>query len=133
MADKGESGTGVPTPARVWKKAMEEFIEKAATLIEAQRVEVIPALFELPVHSAAAGITAYRDDRFPGYYNDLFLALWSAFEGAQNVIRVGAERSEMSVFATGFAQPIDVTAGPDGDLYVTDYATGIIFRIRHTG
>ena len=36
---------------------------------------------------------------------------------------------EMSDFATGFAQPIDVTVGPDGNLFVADYATGIIFKI----
>ena len=96
-------------------------------------IEVIPALFELPAHSAAAGITTYLNEQFPGYYNDLFLVQWSAFEGAQNVARVDAKREEMSVFATGFAQPIDITVGPDGYLYVTDYATGIIFRIRHTG
>jgi glucose/arabinose dehydrogenase len=38
-----------------------------------------------------------------------------------------------STFATGFAAPIDVTAGPDGALYVADYATGIIFKIDYTG
>lgn len=96
-------------------------------------VEVISPLFELPPHSAATGLTAYLHDQFPGYYNDLFVVLWSAFEGAQRVLRVGADRHEISAFATGFAQPIDVTAGPDGSLYVADYATGIIFRIRHEG
>ena len=96
-------------------------------------IEVIPPLFELLPHSAVAGLTSYQHEQFPGYYNDLFLVQWSAFEGAQNVLRVGADRSEISEFATGFAQPIDVTVGPDGNLYVTDYATGIIFRIRHTG
>jgi glucose/arabinose dehydrogenase len=94
-------------------------------------VEVIPPLFELPVHSAATGITAYHQQAFPGYYDDLFLILWSAFEGAQNVLRVDAGRQQMSVFATGFAQPIDITVGPDGNLYVIDYATGIIFQIVH--
>lgn len=96
-------------------------------------IEVIPPLFELLPHSAVAGITAYRHDQFPGYYNDLFLVLWSAFDGAQNVMRVSADRSEISPFATGFAQPIDVTVGPEGSLYVTDYATGIIFRVRYVG
>lgn len=96
-------------------------------------VEVIPALFELLPHSAAAGIIAYRHGQFPGYYNDLFLVLWSAFEGAQNVMRVSADRTEISPFVTGFAQPIDVTVGPDGSLYVADYATGIIFRVRYAG
>ena len=95
--------------------------------------EVIPPLFDLMPHSAAAGITTYHHEAFPGYYDDLFLILWSSFEGAQNVLRVDAERSEISQFATGFAQPIDLITGPDGALYVTDYATGIVFRIRYTG
>jgi glucose/arabinose dehydrogenase len=96
-------------------------------------VEVIPPLFELPVHGAATGLTAYLYDQFPGYYDDLFLVLWSAFEGAQSVLRVDAGREAISTFATGFAQPIDITTGPDGNLYVADYATGIIFRIRYLG
>ncbi len=96
-------------------------------------VEIIPPLFDLLPHSAAAGITAYHHEAFPGYYDDLFLILWSSFEGAQNVLRVDAERSEISQFATGFAQPIDLTVGPDGALYVADYATGIVFRIQYTG
>jgi glucose/arabinose dehydrogenase len=96
-------------------------------------VEVIPPLFELPPHSAATGLTAYLHDQFPGYYDDLFLVLWSAFEGAQSVLRVDAGREAISTFATGFAQPIDLTVGPDGSLYVADYATGIIFRIQYVG
>jgi glucose/arabinose dehydrogenase len=39
------------------------------------------------------------------------------------------DSGESSDFATGFAQPIDVTEGPDGSLYVADYATGIILKI----
>jgi glucose/arabinose dehydrogenase len=96
-------------------------------------VDIIPPLFELPPHAAATGITAYLYDQFPGYYDDLFLVLWSAFEGAQSLLRVDAGRQAVSVFATGFAQPIDVTAGPDGSLYVADFATGIIFRISYVG
>jgi hypothetical protein len=96
-------------------------------------VEIIPPLYEFIPHSAATGITAYIDDEFPGYYNDLFTVLWSAFEGAQKVIRHGPDREEASTFATGFALPIDITTGPDGALYVADYATGIIFRISYIG
>ena len=36
-------------------------------------------------------------------------------------------------FATGFASPIDVIMGPEGSMYVADWATGIIFKISYTG
>jgi glucose/arabinose dehydrogenase len=96
-------------------------------------VDVISPVHELIPHGAVAGITAYLDDEFPGYYDDLFLVLWSAFEGAQKVQRVGRERSQISDFATGFAAPIDIVVGEDGNLYVADFATGIIFQISYTG
>ena len=38
---------------------------------------------------------------------------------------------QVSTFATGFAAPLDITAGPDGVLYIADYATGIIFKISY--
>ena len=96
-------------------------------------IDVISPVHELIPHGAVAGITAYLDDEFPGYYDDLFLVLWSAFEGAQKVQRVGRDRSEISDFATGFAAPIDIVVGEDGNLYVADFATGIIFQISYTG
>jgi glucose/arabinose dehydrogenase len=92
-------------------------------------VDVIPPILELVPHGAVTGITAYQNERWPEYHDDLFIVLWSAFEGAQKVIRMSPDSGESSDFATGFAQPIDVTEGPDGSLYVADYATGIILKI----
>jgi glucose/arabinose dehydrogenase len=63
----------------------------------------------------------------------LFVTLWSAFPGAQKVVRFGPGGVGASDFAMGFAAPIDVTVGPDGSLYVADWATGIIFKISYTG
>ena len=96
-------------------------------------IEVIPPLHELVPHGAVTGITTYIHDAFPGYYNDLFLVLWSAFTGAQKVQRVGWDRTEISDFATGFAAPIDIVVGGDGSLYIADFATGIIFQISYVG
>ena len=96
-------------------------------------VEVIPPLYEFLPHSAVTGITAYLDDGFPGYYNNLFVVLWSAFADAQRVMRFEPGGVNASTFATGFAAPIDVTIGPDGDMYVADWATGIVFRIEYVG
>ena len=94
-------------------------------------VTIEPPLHQLPPHAAPTGITVYTATQFPGYYNNIFLTLWSAFEGAQKVVRFGPGGEGMTDFATGFAAPIDVVVGPDGSLYVADWATGVIFRITY--
>ena len=94
-------------------------------------VEIVPPLHTFIAHSAPTGIAAYLDDEFPGYYNSLFVTLWSAFPDAQRVVWFSPGGEEMATFATGFAAPIDLTVGPDGALYVADWATGIIFRIAN--
>jgi glucose/arabinose dehydrogenase len=96
-------------------------------------VTVIPPLVTFAPSASPTGITAYLANQFPGYYNSLFVTLWSAFPGAQKVMHIGAGGSAPVNFATGFAAPIDVTVGPDGSLYVADWATGIIFKISYTG
>lgn len=96
-------------------------------------VEIVPPLHTFIAHSAPTGITSYLDDEFPGYYNSLFVTLWSAFPDAQRVVWFGSGGEETATFATGFAAPIDLTVGPDGALYVADWATGIIFRIAYSG
>jgi glucose/arabinose dehydrogenase len=92
---------------------------------------LVAPLHDLVPHGAPTGLTAYLADQFPGYYNNLFLTLWSAFEGAQKVVRFGPGGIGMTDFATGFAAPIDVTVGPSGSLYVADWATGVIVRISY--
>jgi len=72
-------------------------------------------------------------DQFPGYYNSLFITLWSSFVGAQKVVRMTPGGGSAVNFATGLAAPIDVAVSADGSLYVADWATGIIFRISYTG
>lgn len=95
-------------------------------------VEVIPPVLEIEPHSVPTGLTAYLEEQFPGYYNSLFLTLWTAREFAERVIRFTPD-GEASTFATGFSAPIDVTVGPEGSLYVADYFTGIVFKISYTG
>jgi glucose/arabinose dehydrogenase len=96
-------------------------------------VEIVPPLHTFVPHSAPTGVTAYLDDEFPGYYNSLFVTLWSAFPEAQQIVWFSPGGQDMATFATGFAEPIDLTVGPDGALYVADWATGIIFRIAYLG
>ena len=96
-------------------------------------VQIVPPSWTFTPHASPTGITAYLANQFPGYYNSLFLTLWSAFPGAQKVMRMAPGAASASNFAMGFAAPIDVTVGPDGSLYVADWATGIIFKISYTG
>ncbi len=96
-------------------------------------VTVIPPLVTFVPSSSPTGIEVYLANQFPGYHNSMFVALWSSFVGAQKIMHVRAGGSAPVNFATGFAAPIDVTTGPDGSLYVADWATGIIFKISYTG
>ena len=96
-------------------------------------VALVPPLHTFIAHSSPTGIVAYLDDEFPGFYNSLFVTLWSAFPEAQRIVWFSPGGEEMADFATGFAAPIDLVVGPDGALYVADWATGLIFRIAYTG
>ena len=96
-------------------------------------VTLVPPAHEFIPHSAPVGVTVYLAEQFPGYYNNIFAVMWSAFEGAQKVVRLGPGGVDSADFATGFAAPIDVTVGPDGSLYVADWATGVIIQILYTG
>ncbi len=95
-------------------------------------IEIVPPAYEFEAHSVPAGITTYLDDQFPGYYNSQFLVLWTALPFASQIVRYTAD-GQASTFSTGYAAPIDVVTGPDGSLYVADYATGIIFKIDYVG
>ncbi len=95
-------------------------------------VELVPTWHEFQPHAVATGLTMYNDNVFPGYYNSMFVTLWTAMDFAERVVRFLPDGSN-STFATGFAAPIDVTVGPDGALYVADYATGIITKIEYVG
>jgi glucose/arabinose dehydrogenase len=96
-------------------------------------VEIVPPLYEFPAHTSPTGITTYQAQQFPGYFDSIFTVLWSAFEGAQKVVYFAPGGTDATDWATGFAAPIDLTVGPDGSLYVADWATGIVFRISYTG
>lgn len=93
---------------------------------------VAPVAYFVP-HASPTGLTAYLGTQFPGAYNHLFVTLWSAFPGAQKVVRLNPGGTGAVDFAMGFAQPIDLTVNSDGSLFVADFATGIIFRISYTG
>lgn len=96
-------------------------------------VDIVPPIFEFVPSASPTGITIYQAQQFPGYFDSIFVALWSAFPGAQKIVHFGPGGTGGTDWATGFAEPVDLTVGPDGSLYVADWATGIIFRISYTG
>ncbi|MFN8540652.1 MAG: sorbosone dehydrogenase family protein [Thermomicrobiales bacterium] len=106
--------------------------------------------FEMQAHSAPLGLTFYSGSAFPADYNgDLFVA----FHGSWNrttptgykVIRArfanGQPTGKTEDFITGWlgasgnawGRPVDVSVGPDGNLYITDDALGIVYRVSVAG
>ncbi len=94
---------------------------------------IVPPVYEFLAHSSPTGIVAYTADAFPGYYDSLFVALWSAFPGAQKVMHFTPGGAEAGDFLVGLSSPIDLAVSPDGQLYVADFFTGIIVAIRYVG
>jgi glucose/arabinose dehydrogenase len=88
-----------------------------------------------PPHSSADGVVFYHANQFPLEYQDnAFVPLWH--RGEVYRIRLtkmpdGEYMANASVFAGGFLHPLDVTVGPDGSLYLTDYGTSAIYRITY--
>lgn len=97
-----------------------------------------PAMLEFPPHSVPTGMAFYDGKRYPAdYVDNAFLALWSRGEVAR--IRLdrdassGVYRARASTWADGFLYPIDIVVGPDGDLYIADFGTSVIYRISYDG
>jgi len=106
---------------------------------------------EMQAHSAPLGIAFYTGDQFPvSYWNDALVA----FHGSWNrtaptgykVVRVrtadGRATGVVEDLLWGFLDPVSRTrsgrpvqaiTGPDGAVYVSDDATGNIYRVEHKG
>lgn len=98
-------------------------------------------------HSAPLGIAFYTGSQFPTEYRgNLFVALHGSWNRAvptgYKVIRVrldgGAPRAED--FVTGWlvghrawGRPVDLAVGPDGSLFLSDDAQGVVYRITYRG
>jgi glucose/arabinose dehydrogenase len=89
----------------------------------------------LPPSSVPTGIAIYNGATYPQeYFDNAFLALWNKGEivRAQLIPRsdgnydVGTSR-----FGEGFLYPIDIVVGPDGNLYVADFGTSVVYRITY--
>jgi glucose/arabinose dehydrogenase len=94
---------------------------------------ITPPIAEFISHGAATGILAYTASQYPAnYYNNLFVTLWSAFPGAQKIVRISTSPDIIAHdFMLGLAAPIDVAQSPEGSIVVGDWATGHIFAINY--
>lgn len=87
-----------------------------------------------PAHSAPAGLAIHDGTAFPpGYAGNAFVVLQNLGQVDRVVLTPdgsGGYQGTASSFATGFVQPVDVTAGPDGALYVVDRTARKVYVIR---
>ncbi len=85
---------------------------------------------------ALSGLAFYRGGSYPERYRGaLFFSdyvrrcLWAMLPGEDG--RPDPERIEL--FRRGVASPVDLAAGPGGDLYYVDFAAGAVHRLSYTG
>ncbi len=110
-----------------------------------------PPAITFTSHSTPIGVTFLNKTNFPSEYkNDAIVALHGSWNRAQlsgyKLVRVkfnGVTPVELVDFATGWLQndeaghneawgrPVDVIAGPDGALYVSDDRANVIYRISY--
>ncbi|MDI9641564.1 PQQ-dependent sugar dehydrogenase [Geitlerinema splendidum] len=121
---------------------------------QTERADIISPIAELPTSSASSGITYYAADQFPQTYQGIYVALFGT--GAASIERLGRNTGKMVVFIpiekdageiragtwqpfarfqTGYFDysPIDVAVGPDGSLYIAEWTTATLHRVRYEG
>jgi glucose/arabinose dehydrogenase len=118
------------------------------------RKDTIAPVTELPTSVASSGLTYYAAQQFPEAYRGIYLALfgtgfdnprWDQVAGGDMVVFVKLEpKAEGGYTATWqpFASfknkplvynPVDVTVGPDGALYILEWTTASVFRVSYVG
>jgi len=106
-----------------------------------------PPALVFPAHAAPLGITFLDKTAFPPEYrSDALVALHGSWNRRQpsgyKVVRVHFEEGKpvgISDFISGWLElggawgrPVDVLAGPDGAVYVSDDRAGLVYRIIYT-
>lgn len=104
----------------------------------------------LSAHNGSLGLTFYEGAQFPAEFRgDLFAAEHGSWNRSSRtgyeVVRVPLDNGHASGvfedFLTGFVtsdgrvwgRPVGVATGKDGALYVTDDASGSIWRVSYVG
>lgn len=109
-----------------------------------------PAL-EMQAHSAPLGLAFYAGSMFPADYSgDLFIAFHGSWNRSTKtgykIVRArfqnGQPTGQVEDFVTGWlstsdgsswGRPVDVLVGPNGALYISDDALGVIYRVTYAG
>jgi glucose/arabinose dehydrogenase len=108
-----------------------------------------PPTVALQAHSAPLGLAFYAGTQFPKeYQGDLIVAYHGSWNRSvptgYKLVRVrmngGTPTGEVQDFVAGWldggsawGRPVDPVVGPDGSLYVSDDAAGVIYRITYRG
>lgn len=105
-------------------------------------------VYPVTAHTSANGLAYIEHPDWPAEYRTLYVALFgevfSPIKVGHTVERIalsaattpGGEatyRGVPSDFVVGLDRPLPMATGPDGNMIVGDYATGIIYRIRYAG
>jgi putative membrane-bound dehydrogenase-like protein len=94
-------------------------------------------LISFPPHSVPTGVTFYAGQQYPqAYQGAAFITLWNLGELIHIDVEQapsGAVTARETTFGSGFLYPIDVITGPDGNLYVADFGTSVVYRITYKG
>lgn len=113
---------------------------------DAQIAASIPPAHDFAAHTAPLGITFYDEDAFPERYRGAaFVALHGSWNRSRKIgyevvaVLFGEDATlREESFLAGFlhddeviGRPVDVAAGPDGALYVSDDYTGQIYRVAY--
>jgi putative membrane-bound dehydrogenase-like protein len=104
----------------------------------------ISPVADLGLHTSSDGLAYYGTDAFPAEYRgSFFVAQFGANSGdpsiGKRVVAVKVEdtadgpRGEVTDFALGLDNPLDVAVDRDGSLLVADYGSGRLYRIVYVG
>lgn len=106
--------------------------------------DVEPPVVMLPTSSVTSGMVYYAADHFPQRYRDgIFIAQYGGFNNQGEAIAFvnlqpddqGGYTGDWNTFIDFQRDhnPIDVTVGPDGALYIAEWTHGYILRVEYSG
>ena len=79
-------------------------------------------------HAAVSGVAILEGDLAHAFGSSAVVAEWASSK-VRRVSLGGATSGDVEPFLAGLQSPEPVISGPDGALYVGDWATGTIYRI----